>query len=349
MTHAVREDTMQIHASRRTEVFPIAPANRWRLRVRNSFDLSQEFSRVTAATVEQSASKRQERISLGILLMVAAGFLFAVSSATSKWLVTDYPVGEILFTRTIISMIALSAFILPSAGLAVFHTRRPGAHVMRSLSQATSQTLLIVAFSMMPLASATAINFSAPLFATLASIFLLKESVGAARWMALVLGFLGVLLVTGPGADMFQAGALYALGNAVLFGTVTAGVRGMTSTESTETLTMYQIVLLSVAYTLMLPFGFVTPGWGDALLMLVNGVTNAIGQYWWTRALHLAPTSAVAPFQYLSLIWALIIGFAVWGDVPTVSLLIGSVVVVGSGVYLFWHESRRAGVSTDAP
>jgi drug/metabolite transporter (DMT)-like permease len=148
---------------------------------------------------------------------------------------------------------------------------------------------------------------------------------------------------------MFQAGALYALGNAVLFGTVTAGVRGMTSTESTETLTMYQIVLLSVAYTLMLPFGFVTPGWGDALLMLVNGVTNAIGQYWWTRALHLAPTSAVAPFQYLSLIWALIIGFAVWGDVPTVSLLIGSVVVVGSGVYLFWHESRRAVVPTDAP
>jgi drug/metabolite transporter (DMT)-like permease len=304
---------------------------------------------VTATTIEQSTSKRQERIPLGILLMVGAGFLFAISSATSKWLVADYPVGEILWTRTIISMIALSLFILPSAGLAVFHTRRPGAHVMRSMSQATSQTLLIVAFSMMPLASATAINFSAPLFATLASIFLLKESVGAARWMALVVGFLGVLLVTGPGADMFQAGALYALGNAVLFGTVTAGVRGMTSTESTETLTMYQIVLLSVVYTLMLPFGFIAPGWGDALLMLVNGVTNAIGQYWWTRALHLAPTSAVAPFQYLSLVWALIIGFAVWGDVPTVILLIGSVVLVGSGIYLFWHESRRAVVPTDAP
>jgi drug/metabolite transporter (DMT)-like permease len=304
---------------------------------------------VTASSVEQATSKRQERIPLGILLMVGAGFLFAVSSATSKWLVTDYPVGEILFTRTIISMIALSTFILPSAGLAVFRTRRAGAHVIRSLSQATSQTLLIVAFSMMPLASATAINFSAPLFATLASIFLLKETVGAARWMALVVGFLGVLLVTGPGADMFQAGALYALGNAVLFGTVTAGVRGMTTTESTETLTMYQIVLLSVAYTLMLPFGFVTPGWGDALLMLVNGVTNAIGQYWWTRALHLAPTSAVAPFQYLSLVWALIIGFAVWGEVPTVALLIGSAIVVGSGIFLFWHESRRAVVPTDAP
>jgi drug/metabolite transporter (DMT)-like permease len=115
----------------------------------------------------------------------------------------------------------------------------------------------------------------------------------------------------------------------------------MTATESTETLTMYQLVLLSVAYTLMLPFGFVTPTPGDGIMMLLNGVSNAVGQYWWTRSLHLAPTSAVAPFQYLSLVWALIIGFAVWGDVPTLSLLIGSAIVVGSGLFLFWRESRR--------
>jgi drug/metabolite transporter (DMT)-like permease len=255
---------------------------------------------VSSTNIEQSPPEREERIPLGIILMVGAGLLFAGSSAASKWLVATYPVGEILWTRTVVSLIALSLFVLPRAGLAVFRTRRPGAHLMRGLSQATSQTLLIIAFSLMPLASATAINFSAPLFATLASVFLLKEGVGTARWMALLVGFLGVLLVTGPGADMFQAGALYALGNAVLFGTVTAGVRGMTKTESTETLTMYQIVLLSAAYTLMLPLGFVTPGWGDALLMLCNGVANAIGQYWWTRALHLAPASAVAPFQYLS-------------------------------------------------
>lgn len=303
----------------------------------------------SSTSIERSAPQRQERIPLGIVLMVGAGIVFAVSSATSKWLVATYPVGEILWTRTLVSLTTLALFILPRAGLAVFRTQRPGAHLMRGMSQATSQTLLIIAFSMMPLASATAINFSAPLFATLASMFLLKEGVGARRWIALLLGFLGVLLVTGPGADMFQAGALYALGNAVLFGTVTAGVRGMTKTESTETLAMYQLVLLSGIYTLMLPFGFVTPTFGDALLMLANGVTNAIGQYWWTRALHLAPTSAVAPFQYLSLVWALVIGFAIWGDVPTLSLLIGSAIVVGSGIFLFWHESRRVAVPAEVP
>ena len=284
---------------------------------------------------------RQEQIPRAILYMIAAGAFFSISSASSKWLAETYPIGEVLFTRTFISLICLSAFILPVTGLAVFRTRRPVAHLMRGMSQTTSQTLLLIAFTMMPLASATAINFSAPLFATLASLVFLKEPVGAARWVALVVGFLGVLIVTQPGADTFTVGALFALANAILFGTVTAGVRGMTATESTETLAMWQMTVLTVLYACMLVFGFRIPTWGDALLMLVNGVTNAVGQYWWTRAIHLAPTSAVVPFQYLSLVWAMLLGFAVWGDVPTISLIIGSAIVVGSGLFLLWRESQK--------
>jgi drug/metabolite transporter (DMT)-like permease len=193
---------------------------------------------------------------------------------------------------------------------------------------------------MMPLASATAINFSAPLFAALASLVFLKEPIGPARWVALIVGFVGVMIVTAPGTETFQIGALYALGNALLFGTVTAGVRGMTTTESAKTLTMYQLILLSVFYGVTLPFAFVMPTWADMPLIVANGVTNMLGQYWWTRAIHLAPTSAIVPFQYLSLIWAMIFGFALWGDVPTIGLIIGSVIVVGSGLYLIWHETR---------
>jgi drug/metabolite transporter (DMT)-like permease len=294
--------------------------------------------------VEQQAPEpppRQERIPLAIFYMVAAGAIFSISSAVSKWLVETYPVGEVLFTRTFVSLVGLSLFILPTMGLAVFRTQRPVAHLMRGASQTTSQTLLLIAFSMMPLASATAINFSAPLFATLASLFFLKEPVGAARWVALLVGFLGVLIVTQPGADTFTTGALFALANAVLFGTVTAGVRGMTATESTETLAMWQMTVLTVIYATMLVFGFRMPTWGDALLMLINGATNAMGQYWWTRAIHLAPTSAVVPFQYLSLIWAMLFGFALWGDVPTISLIVGSAIVVGSGLFLLWRESKK--------
>jgi drug/metabolite transporter (DMT)-like permease len=290
---------------------------------------------------------RQESIPRAILYMIGSGAVFAGSSAASKWLVDTYPIGEVLFTRAFFGLLACSLFILPATGLGVFHTRRPRAHLIRGVSQTTSQSLLLLAFSLMPLASATAINFSSPLFATLASAIFLKEAVGAARATALVVGFLGVLIVTSPGADTFQAGALFALANAVLFGTVTAGVRGMTATESAETLTMYQLVLLSCAYTLTLPFAFVMPTWADAPMLVLNGVGNGLAQYWWTRALHMAPTAAVVPFNYLSLVWAVLLGFAIWGDVPTVSLVIGSAIVVGSGLFLLWRESRRAPVQTD--
>ena len=111
-----------------------------------------------------------------------------------------------------------------------------------------AQSLIIIAFSLMPLAGAIAINFSAPLFATLFAALWLKEKVGAARGAALVIGFLGVLLVAAPGADSFRLGALFALANAVLFGSVTAAVRGMSATESAETLTMYQMIFLTAVF-----------------------------------------------------------------------------------------------------
>jgi drug/metabolite transporter (DMT)-like permease len=283
---------------------------------------------------------RREHIPLGILYMVAATIVFAASSATSKWLVARYPVGEVLFTRTAVALVACMLFILPQTGLAVFRTNRLRHHALRSLSQGFSQTFLLIAFSLMPLASAIAINFSAPLFTTLISAVLLKEAVGVARWAALLVGLSGVIIVTQPGTETFQIGALFALGNAILYGSVTAAVRGMTATESTGTLTLYQLLLLTALFALFLPFGCVTPSPADTAWILFNGVSNAVGQYWWTRALHLAPASAVSPFYYLSLIWASMLGFAIWGEHPTVSLVVGSAVVIASGLFLLWRENN---------
>jgi drug/metabolite transporter (DMT)-like permease len=231
----------------------------------------------------QKTTVREERIPLGIAYMIAATVLFAGSSATSKWLVASCPVGEVLFSRAATSLVGVSLVILPYSGFAVFRTKRLGSHLMRGISQASSQAFLLIAFGLMPLASAVAINFSAPLFATVAAVFFLKEPVGAIRWGALIVGFIGVLLVAGPGADAFQTGSLFALCNAVLFGTVTVGVRGMTATESAETLTLYQMVVLTTVFTAALPFGFLAPTWGDLVAMILNGLGNALGQFWWTR------------------------------------------------------------------
>jgi drug/metabolite transporter (DMT)-like permease len=150
-----------------------------------------------------------------------------------------------------------------------------------------------------------------------------------------------VMLVAAPGADNFRIGALFALGNAVLFGSVTAAVRGMTITESAETLTMFQMVFLALFFGAALPFFFMMPTAADAAVLFGNGLINGLGQYWWTRSLSLAPPSAVGPFYYFMLVWSIALGFMFWGDLPTLPLLAGSAIVVASGMFLLWHESGK--------
>ncbi len=305
---------------------------------------------MTSDSVDQhlpSARARADRIPLGILYMLATTVMFAVSSALSKWQVASYSFAEVLFLRAFGSLVICAALILPRTGLHVFRTARLRDHAGRSATQAVAQSLILIAISLMPLAGAIAINFSAPLFATLFAALWLKEKVGAARCGALVVGFGGVLLVASPGADSFRLGAMFALANAVLYGSVTAAVRGMTMTESTETLTMYQMVFLTFFFALPLPFAFNRPSGIDAVVMLVSGVLNGFGQYWWTRALSLAPPAAVGPFYYFSLVWAMILGFLFWGDMPTLGLLAGSAIVVGSGLFLLWRETGKKPIVSD--
>jgi len=116
----------------------------------------------------------------------------------------------------------------------------------------------------------------------------------------------------------------------------------MTSTESAETLTMYQMVFLALFFALGLPFfGFSWPTNSDLGALIANGVLNAVGQYWWTRSLSMAPPAAVGPFYYFSLVWALLLGFVFWGEIPSLPLFAGSAVVVGSGLFLLLHESGK--------
>jgi drug/metabolite transporter (DMT)-like permease len=293
---------------------------------------------------------RADRVPLGILFMLGATVMFAACSALSKWQVVSYSFAEVLVFRAGGSLIVCAALILPHTGLSVFRTARLRDHAGRNLTQGIAQCCIIIAFGLMPLAGAVAINFSAPLFATLAAALWLKERVGLARGIALVVGFFGVLLVAAPGADSFRIGALFAIANAVLYGSVTAVVRGMTKTESAETLTMYQMVFLTAFFASLLPFaGFSWPTGTDLAALVLNGVLNGFGQYWWTRSLSLAPPSAVGPFYYFSLVWAMGLGFLFWGDVPGLALIAGSAIVVGSGLFLLWHESGKKPLPADEP
>src|SRR5580704_595602 len=290
--------------------------------------------------VTKSVTGRVDNAPAGIIMMILATILFAGASAASKWLVAEYPVGEVLFLRSLSSLIGGAAVILPVTGLSVYATHRPRDHLLRGLSQSISQLALLLAFSLMPLAGAVAINFSAPLFAALVSIVWLKEPAGFVRGTALVVGFVGVLIVTDPGANSLTLGALFALVNAVMYGTVTVAVRGMTRTESPNTLVLWQLAVLAFFHSFLLLFGWRWPTPLDAAMLFGTGLTNAIGQWLWTKSLHLAPAPAVTPFYYLMLVWALAFGFFIWGDVPSSALLIGSAIVVATGLFLFLREAR---------
>jgi drug/metabolite transporter (DMT)-like permease len=291
--------------------------------------------------VGNAFAKPTDNVPLGIVWMIGATVLLAVAAAVAKWQTEFYPVGEVMFIRSLAGLVVCAALILPMTGLAVFATRRPGAHLARGLSQSISQTLTVIAVSLMPLAGAVAISFSAPLWAALLSIVWLKERAGPVRWMVLLTGFSGVIIVTNPGVDAFQVGALFALGNAIMYGSVTVAVRGMTATETPNTLLMWQMVTMTVCHSFLLLFGFRWPTATDAAMMAFGGVANAAAQYAWTKALLMAPTSAVSPFYYLMLVWAMAIGFVVWGDMPTPALFVGSAIVIASGMFLLWHEAKR--------
>ena len=313
----------------------------------------------TAPTMQSAGSSTpsatpQEHVPSGILCMIAATMGFAIMHALSKWLIAIYPIGEVMFSRSFSSFVICASLMLPVYGLSVFGTRRPRDHVLRGLSQSASQTFSVLAFGLMPLAGAIAINFSAPLWGALLSVIWLKERTGPVRWIVLLCGFFGVLLVANPGMDSLTLGAIFALLNAIMVGTVTVAVRGMTATESANTLLMWQLATIAAFHALLLPIGFQWPTLGHGALMLLSGIVNLVSQYFWTRALVLAPATAVSPFFYFILVWAMGIGFLVWGEAPSIELLIGSSIVVGSGLILLWHEAQRraataAGTSKTRP
>src|ERR1700730_7336507 len=228
----------------------------------------------------------------GILYMVMSTVMFAGGNAVVKWQLASYPLGEVAFGRTLFAFLTVAAIVFPRAGLAVLRTNRYREHLQRGLSQFGSMLCWFLAVSALSLGSATAIGFAAPLFTTLLSIVILKEKVGIHRWSALIVGFVGVLIITHPGAGTLTYGALFALANAVLISTVAIAIRRMSATESTETLTIYQMSVITLCTMFLLPFGFTAPAWLDALGLALAGVGNGIAQFCAQATLSLAPPPA---------------------------------------------------------
>ncbi|HYF90073.1 DMT family transporter [Azospirillum sp.] len=288
------------------------------------------------------AARPVENVRLGILSMLLAMVLMTIMNALAKILAETYPLGEVTFFRNLFALLPAVAMVVAAGGRSCLHTTHWQGHLWRAVIGLASMVLLFWAYHLMPLANAVAISYSAPLFLTALSVPLLGEKVGAFRWGAVVVGFAGVLIMVQPGPDMIDRGAIVALTAAVCYALAMIAMRQLGRTEKPVTTVFYFTVISTALSALALPFDWITPDAHALTLMAGMGIAGGGAQYFSTRAYSLARAVVVGPFSYASLIYATILGWLVWGDVPAAHVMIGAAIVIASGLLILYRETRRA-------
>lgn len=284
----------------------------------------------------------------GIAFMLLAVGLFTCMDALVKWLGDTYPVLQIVFFRGLFAFIPLGVFLLRRGSLADLRTKRPFAHLVRALVGLSALSAFFYAYTQMPLANVIAISFAAPLFVTALSVPLLGEAVGARRWTAVIVGFVGVLIMVRPDRGVFEPVALIALGGTVCYALVMIFVRGLSRTETSGAIVFYYSVISTILVGTVLPFIWVTPTLEDFAVLAAVGLVGGMAQLAVTTAFRLANVAVVAPFDYSGMIWAALIGYLVWGDIPGTNVWVGVAIVAASGVYIVRREANlglRRGVA----
>ena len=296
---------------------------------------------VSTSEPDRRGIPTKDSIRAGIFFSIAAVFVFSVSNALIKWLVARYPVGEVVVFRSIFSLIPALVIVFSQGGWGSLRTHRIKGHLLRSVVQFGSMCAVFMAFSMMPLADAVAITFASPLFLTILAIPMLGEKVGLHRAGAVLVGFAGVLIMVRPGPDLFGSGAPFALMNAALGAYLGILIRQMARSETSSSLVFYNVAFGAIFSLFLIPFGWVTPTWRDMGPLVALGLVSGLGQYLWVRGAQLAPASVAAPFGYMHMIWAMLFGFMLWGDLPDLPLIAGSVIVAASGLYILHRETGK--------
>jgi drug/metabolite transporter (DMT)-like permease len=284
---------------------------------------------------------RADNIRLGILYMLASVFLFSIQNAIGKWLAQSYPIPMLVFFRSFVALLPSFILVMRAGGPRVMRTNRLGAQFGRAVIWGGSNVASFFAYHLLPLADAVALTFAAPLFLTALSYPIIKERVSRERWIAVSVGFVGVVAMAHPSGAGNALGVAGAITCAVCNAVGTLTVRDLCRTEHSASIVTWTAIFMTVMALPALPFYWVTPTPLDFLLFCSIGLIGGVSQYWTTQALHYAPAAAVSPFNYTALIWGSIIGLTVWGDFPTLPTIIGGAVVTASGLYLLRSEGRR--------
>ncbi len=275
------------------------------------------------------------RVLRGMLLISIAVILFAVMDTISKYLTRHYPVTNVLWARYLFHTLLVVAVIAPRHGLALVRTERLGIQVLRGFLLAGASLLFVTAIKYMPLAEATAIQFLSPLLVTLLAVLFLKEKVELARWLAILAGFSGVLIIIRPGSGIFTWASLLPLGTAILFASYQVLTRHFAGRESPYTLIFYPGIVGMLLLALTLPFAWTPPqSLSHLALLAIAGMIGGSSHLILIRAYELAPASRLAPFSYTQLIWVTLAGYVVFGNFPDGLSVAGMAILMSSWIYI---------------
>ena len=275
----------------------------------------------------------------GIASLLLAGFLLVSQDAVIKWMTGTYPTGEIMTIRGIVAVLFTCGLVWHRGGMAALRVTNKRLQILRALCVVGTTATFITAMRYLPLATAMSVSFAGPLIVTAMAPRFLGEHVGWRRWSAVTVGFLGVLIIFRPGFGVMHWALLLPLSTAFLSAIRDVSTRTLAGQDNAAGILFYAMVAVTLSGTATIPVGWVVPDLGDWYLFLITGFVICIAQFLMILAFGYAEASALAPFKYFSLIWGVSIGFMVWGDVPDAWTMTGSMLIIGSGLYIL-HRQR---------
>jgi len=290
------------------------------------------LTRISTDTDERSA-----RLA-GIGLMLLGVFMFSFGDALGKYLVSTYAVGQLLWLRACAALLVLSPVIWRQREKFV-GIERPWLQAIRILLSTLEVAAFFLAVVYLPLADVTTYYLACPIFVTALSALVLRENVGWRRWAAILIGFGGVLIALRPSAQTISWPAMIALGGSLSFSVLMLITRSLRATPDIVMATT-QFVGTFVLGVLMSPFGWVTPSLGSLAMFAAAGCISVTALVCVNRSLKLAPASVVVPYQYSMIVWAVMFGIAVFGDVPRPATIVGAAIIIGAGLYIFLRERK---------